>query len=536
MYGRNDGYGRRHQIIHIINQSAPCRKVGSINKQMANNYKASAPQGGDNAQRNGGFNQGTQSNHISSSTTKDFPVALTVAGGAGVVIRYAQWMSGKSDEQRKTGWKILGILGGGCLAIYGATKGFDFLLKKLERIAEDESYKTRRKADIEKECAIIEAKINAKIRKMEAESAIKAAAKNAQKEDNQATHSEQLVAEGQSPSQVPSMTGAEIKAAAKNAPKPQFLLDGIIKEGSICMLLAPEKIGKSTFVMQLVDALSKGETFCLPVNQYKNTPTDVIYYDFELDRDDYADRYGNSSTMDKIELVRKKDWVSIDAWLSDIEEKVSASTKNKVIVVDTMSSIVGNDDESAKVINRRIKALKDTMASKGIFISFIFICHTIKDYESWKPITAKDIRGSQLLTGLADTTLALEPTKWGNNHIMFKQIDSRKTGLEEQAFLLERINEPGNWHFCFKKMVNEQENLPNKNGRNESTMQEQGTKESIEERNARWQKKYDEGMSCNEIAKEAGVSRQTVSNNINKWRGKGRKNVENKDCNGQGTE
>lgn len=503
---------------------------------MKTNFKkASAPLGGDNAQGISRFNQGTQSNHISSSTTKDLPVAFKVTRGVGSVLEYSKWMVGKSKEKQKEVWKIFLILAGGGLVIYGAKKGIDFLLKKLERIAEDESYKTRRKADIEKECAIIEAKTNAKIRKMEAESAIKAAAKNAQKEDNQATHSEQPIAEGQSPSQVPSMTGAAIKAAAKNAPKPQFLLDGIIKEGSICMLLAPEKIGKSTFVMQLVDALSKGEKFCLPVNQYKNIPTDVIYYDFELDRDDYTDRYGNSSTMDKVELVRKKDWESINSWLNDIEERVSASKNHKVIVADTMSSIVGNDDESAKVINRRIKALKDTMASKGIFISFIFICHTIKDYESWKPITAKDIRGSQLLTGLADTTLALEPTKWGNNHIMFKQIDSRKTGLEEQAFLLERINEPGNWHFCFKKMVNEQENLPNKNGRNESTMQEQGTKESIEERNTRWQKKYDEGMSCNEIAKETGVSRQTVSNNINTWRGKGRKKVENKDCNGQGT-
>lgn len=485
--------------------------------------EASAPLGGDNAQGISRFYQGTQSNHISSSTTKDLPVAFKVTRGVGGVLGYSKWMAGKSKEKQKEAWKILLILGGGVLVAYGAKKGIDFLLKKSERKAEDESYKTRRKADIEKECAIIEAKTNAKIRKMEAESAIKAAAKNTQKEDNQATHSEQPIAGGQSLSQVPSMTGAEIKAAAKNAPKPQFLLDGIIKEGSICMLLAPEKIGKSTFIMQLVDALSKGEKFCLPVNQYKNTPTDVIYYDFELDRDDYADRYGNSSTMDKIELVRKKDWVSIDAWLSDIEEKVSASTKNKVIVVDTMSSIVGNDDESAKVINRRIKALKDTMASKGIFISFIFICHTIKDYESWKPITAKDIRGSQLLTGLADTTLALEPTKWGNNHIMFKQIDSRKTGLEEQAFLLERVIEPGNWHFCFKKMVNEQENLPNKNRQNESTTQKRGTNESQEARSDCWQRMYDEGTSCEEIAAREGLSRQTISKHVRKKLGKGRK-------------
>lgn len=268
--------------------------------------EASAPLGGDNAQGISRFYQGTQSNHISSSTTKDLPVAFKVTRGVGGVLGYSKWMAGKSKEKQKEAWKILLILGGGVLVAYGAKKGIDFLLKKSERKAEDESYKTRRKADIEKECAIIEAKTNAKIRKMEAESAIKAAAKNTQKEDNQATHSEQPIAGGQSLSQVPSMTGAEIKAAAKNAPKPQFLLDGIIKEGSICMLLAPEKIGKSTFIMQLVDALSKGEKFCLPVNQYKNTPTDVIYYDFELDRDDYADRYGNSSTMDKIELVRKK--------------------------------------------------------------------------------------------------------------------------------------------------------------------------------------------------------------------------------------
>lgn len=460
---------------------------------MQNENFASAPQGGDNAQRIGEFNQGIQSNHISSSTTKDFPVALTVAGGAGGlggILGYAKWMSGKSDEQRKTGWKIIGILIGGATVVYGIKKYIDLTTKKAE----------------------IKAKTEMKIAIMKA-----------QKEYLRTTHSEQSDVEEQSSSPTSSMTGAEIKASAKNAPSPQFLLDGIIKEGSICMLLAPEKIGKSTFVMQLVDALSKGETFCLPVNQYKNTPTDVLYYDLELDKEDYEDRYGNSSTTDKIVFVRKKDWTSVKEWLDNVKERVSASTNHIVVVVDTLSSLIGNDDESAKELNRRIKALKDSMASKGIFISFIFVCHTVKDYESWKPITAKDIRGSQLLTGLADTTLALEPTKWGNNHIMFKQIDSRKTGLEEQAFLLERIIEPGNWHFEFEKMVNEQENLPNKNRQNESTTQKRGTNESQEARSDCWQRMYDEGTSCEEIAAREGLSRQTISKHVRKKPGKGRK-------------
>lgn len=243
-----------------------------------------------------------------------------------------------------------------------------------------------------------------------------------------------------------------------------WLLGNVFLSGSINLLIGPKSIGKTMFVIQMLDCISKGIPFELFVSNpnvpFCQEPQEVDLFDLEMQYNQLNDRYGKNGYQFTNIYRNTHQRYTVDTFLESCRNKVSTLVKPTTIVVDNVTRLLS--DITQPVIGKKlydgIKDIRDSAREKGIEVTFILIAHTSNDWSEYMPISLKSASVADSLTTGMDCICAVGPTR-NPSQKLFKIIEARNISKPDKVLLLEHRNEP----FCsydVKGMVNESEILP----------------------------------------------------------------------------
>lgn len=252
------------------------------------------------------------------------------------------------------------------------------------------------------------------------------------------------------------VSGAQV--ITNSEPYRRWLIPGILREGDTCVIFAPEKTGKTTLAMNWACSINAG--VCdrsLP--SYEPVKIPVLYYNMELSDGLLTEFFGENENFHALNFVNKKAWKSTEEVLEHIKSKLDKIKGSCAIYVDNLTKCgLNSTDEASRSFHLSLDAIKEERLKKyGYHTTIVSITHTIKDAKSNKIETA-NMRGSSILSSLADVALGLYPAK-NPNQVLLKVVNIRSAAKPEQCYLLERVSTYGNHHFEFIKMINENEEL-----------------------------------------------------------------------------
>ena len=241
-------------------------------------------------------------------------------------------------------------------------------------------------------------------------------------------------------------------------PERKWIIPGILREGDTCVLFAPEKTGKTTLAINWACSINSGVCDASLPN-YSPVKVPVIYYNMEMDDCLLNEFIGQNPYFSSLKLVNKRVWRSTDELVEHVRTKLENVQSSCVVAIDNLTTCgLNSTADAARALHHSLMNLKEERLKKyGIHTTFILITHTIKDAKSNR-IDTSDMRGSTVLSSLADVSLGLFPAKEAGQ-VLLKTVHIRSAAKPEDCYLLERVSTYGNHHFEFVKMINENEEL-----------------------------------------------------------------------------
>lgn len=305
------------------------------------------------------------------------------------------------------------------------------------------------------------------------------------------------------------------------APISRFIIPNVLRENDICVIFSPEKTGKTTLGINWSCSINAGVgDVSLPI--YSPLKVPVIYYNMEMDDWLLREFYGKNPNFANLSFVNKRDWQSTDELLGDIKQQIEKTSTSTLVVIDNLTaSGLNSTGEAAREFLLSLRKLQENRHKKmGVYTTFVLITHTVKDAKLNK-IDSVNMRGSNVLTCLADVTLGLSPAQ-ENGHVLLKVVNVRSAAKPELCYLMERVSLLGNHHFKFIKMTNEYD----KTERHSTELHETKDWREVPEddkdiiRNF-WKEEHKKGLSPEKIATltleiyNICVTRQTIYNFFN---------------------
>jgi hypothetical protein len=201
----------------------------------------------------------------------------------------------------------------------------------------------------------------------------------------------------------------------------------------VAVLFGPTGLGKSVLAVQIAESLARGvpiAPFDSPKPGCEVPPQRVLYLDFELTRDQFAQRYTTTSEDGSTiedpyqfspDLMRAElywDGKLIDGYedftdmiFKDIENRINEH-KADVLICDNLTFLSRSSTANASIAFRlmnRLQALK-----KERFISVLAVAHTPK-HLAHLPLTANDLQGSVDLAKVADSMFTIGRSSSGRD-------------------------------------------------------------------------------------------------------------------------
>lgn len=236
------------------------------------------------------------------------------------------------------------------------------------------------------------------------------------------------------------------------------LVDGMIELGGFFILLGMEKIGKSTFLMQLAIAIANGTNYeFLPQEEQKtHSPLKVLYIDLEMKIRELKERLKNIAIPTN--LLWESEINNPGSLISYIRENIKGCTEC-VVILDNLKYIAGKSTNHNEVfcIFKALQDLQKELSQKGITLTIIVANHTVKGYNKYRPISASDAASSAGISQFSTGVIALAPAKDGMT--MIKKVTSRNFPNDDTVLVVEMVQEPFQ-HFKFVKKCTEAEALP----------------------------------------------------------------------------
>lgn len=236
------------------------------------------------------------------------------------------------------------------------------------------------------------------------------------------------------------------------------LVEGLIELGGFIVLLGKEKIGKSTFLMQLAIDIAKGAYFeFISQNEQKNhSPLKVLYIDLEMKIRELKDRLKNIAIPTN--LLWESEINSIGSLTSYIRENIKGCTEC-VVILDNLKKMAERSTNHHEVndIFRALQKLQKELSQEGITFTIIVANHTVKGYNPYKPISTSDAASSVEISQFSTGVIALAPAKDGKT--MIKKVSSRNFPTDDTVLVVKMVKEPYH-HFKYVKTCSEAEALP----------------------------------------------------------------------------
>lgn len=240
--------------------------------------------------------------------------------------------------------------------------------------------------------------------------------------------------------------------------KLKCLVEGLIELGGFIVLLGKEKVGKSTFLMQLAIDIANGTNYeFLPQEEQKtHSPLKVLYIDLEMKIRELKERLKNIAIPTN--LLWESEINNPGSLISYIRENIKGCTEC-VVILDNLKKMAERSTNHHEVndIFRALQKLQKELSQEGITLTIIVANHTVKGYNPYKPISTSDAASSVEISQFSTGVIALAPAKDGKT--MIKKVSSRNFPTDDTVLVVKMVKEPYQ-HFKYVKTCSEAEALP----------------------------------------------------------------------------
>lgn len=205
------------------------------------------------------------------------------------------------------------------------------------------------------------------------------------------------------------------EAAAQEPIQPLWLT--LWYEKQICCLFADSGSGKSIYAVQMGVAIAQKRK--------------VLYFDFELSNEQFADRYSEAESWDSYRFPDNFMRVEINAeylaihGMADVLNEIEIATLNAeadTIIIDNLTWVATATEkaEDAGRIMQRFMKLKKVHGW-----SILILAHTPKR-EKQMPRTENDLAGSKVLYNFLDSAFSIGQSQRGDEYRYIIELKTRK--------------------------------------------------------------------------------------------------------------
>lgn len=278
------------------------------------------------------------------------------------------------------------------------------------------------------------------------------------------------------------------------------LFGDYIFQNEITILFADSNQGKSILAMDIATCIAGGA--CYWPKQMREIVAPVLYFDFEMNDGQFAQRYAGHADkfppiLERASIDPKDFCVGedlLDKFIMEVVKSQARSDPPKVVVIDNITYIL--ESVSLKLAQRLMKRLKKI--KEEFNLTFIILAHSTKRKID-KPITENDLGGSKMLYNFCDSAIAIGPSIQGSEFKYLKHLKSRSAAKKDEVATLEIESTPY-LHFCFIEWSSEETHL--KEAAYNSSIPPELEPELLDLR--------EQGKSIRDIASALDLSKSTV--------------------------
>ena len=300
------------------------------------------------------------------------------------------------------------------------------------------------------------------------------------------------------------------------APKMRNLIFPWMTEGYDIGLLAPTDCGKTTFVLQVAMALTKGACD-YPISPQEDTikPIRTLVFSLEQSNVDINTYYGDVLVRQRLLTIRGGEWFGGNPTaqiLEEIQQEMMAVPGGEgiVVIIDNFTKLVdissyAQVEQFCKILDR----MRHASIEAGNPLTVLKVFHTNKDCRTDRRFTEKSFRGDSKFLYATQNVLYLTYCKGGDDKRILGFI-KWKNGNKRQLWILQHANtSPNQYRYVgpgkekdLGTPPNEEEFQRNKVGRPEGI--------SLEEACSFYRQKKEGKRSTSEIEEEAGVKWDSI--------------------------
>ena len=229
----------------------------------------------------------------------------------------------------------------------------------------------------------------------------------------------------------------------QNAPEVPDLISGIIRPGDVHILAGKTGLGKSFYALAFALKFSSGRPTTIIPSDVECKPMKVFYYDGELEDEEFIRRCQSNALDAYSNIIRvgHPGFNSINAFMSDVDQKVSKESSDVAVIVDNMDSMF--EDLNKKTANQLRNRIDAIQAKYPFKLTFVFVGHPTKEYDEFAEMQINHIAGSSTFTNLASSISIIAPTRFGEGYSMLRILKYRNGKKNsERVFVARMVDEP----------------------------------------------------------------------------------------------
>lgn len=323
---------------------------------------------------------------------------------------------------------------------------------------------------------------------------------------------------------------------SKPSEEEKNLIGPIFPSGGITLLAGEKGLGKTSLITQALFQLSGSKEYELFPETKMDKIQQVIYFDYELTRDQFKNRYKNIQSKD-IKFI----WDSVREGSSSylikrINRILSEKKGHTTIVIDNLTKIKDlNSPNNCRNFYTELETIRAEYKKQNIVVSFIIVAHVNLKKPKYKPVDLEDIQTSSRFINFADSVILIGRTRF-KEAVLLKVCKNRNGKESNGSAYVFKKEESDFLHYEYQGEFTESDVLPTKDGilKSISTLKKynQGNNNEVEyikeaKRGRKPQLSKEDviqmlrfrsqGMSKNAVSRRYGLTRQGYNKAVNRY-------------------